>query len=285
MTVNSIFCLICMTLPFFIVTVLSKKTPIRVVEEPTSFGNSFQSNFHNPNELHKRVDAANFIGPEHLKHIYGRCFTLIDNAYKYSFCPFDNVTQHEQNFRWNPYNGILGVWSYWETKDGYFQSMIFKNGDDCNNLEKGAITRSVKVHLLCGTDNNVTKVWEPTTCNYELNFSTPLVCHKDSLLIYPMLNQSLRKEIDEIENDLESEILSKEGYKARVKKVYIEAGIIKEQGNFIKEVTTKSNTLNESLDKERHCGKEEIEELRKLRRKVKNYEQILRENNITFNNT
>lgn len=28
--------------------------------------------------------------------------------YKYVFCPFHNVTQHEQSFRWNAYSGILG---------------------------------------------------------------------------------------------------------------------------------------------------------------------------------
>lgn len=28
--------------------------------------------------------------------------------YKYEFCPFHNVTQHEQTFRWNAYSGILG---------------------------------------------------------------------------------------------------------------------------------------------------------------------------------
>lgn len=28
--------------------------------------------------------------------------------YKYELCPFHNVTQHEQTFRWNAYSGILG---------------------------------------------------------------------------------------------------------------------------------------------------------------------------------
>lgn len=28
--------------------------------------------------------------------------------YKYEFCPFHNVTQHEQTFRWNAYSGVLG---------------------------------------------------------------------------------------------------------------------------------------------------------------------------------
>ena len=30
------------------------------------------------------------------------------HRYKYEFCPFHNITQHEQSFRWNAYSGILG---------------------------------------------------------------------------------------------------------------------------------------------------------------------------------
>lgn len=30
------------------------------------------------------------------------------SRYKYELCPFHNITQHEQTFRWNAYSGILG---------------------------------------------------------------------------------------------------------------------------------------------------------------------------------
>lgn len=33
---------------------------------------------------------------------------LVCVRYKYDLCPFHNVTQHEQSFRWNAYSGILG---------------------------------------------------------------------------------------------------------------------------------------------------------------------------------
>lgn len=72
------------------------------------------------------------------------------------------------------------------------------------------MTELLQIHLSCGSNNNVTKVWEPSTCRYEMNFTTPLVCHEDSLLIYPTLNQSLRKKLDELETDLENKILTKE---------------------------------------------------------------------------
>lgn len=40
--------------------------------------------------------------------------------YKYEFCPFHNVTQHEQTFRWNAYSGILGcAGAGWELAVGY----------------------------------------------------------------------------------------------------------------------------------------------------------------------
>lgn len=39
-----------------------------------------------------------------------------------------------------------------------------------------------QVHLKCGEENKIISVKEPTTCNYELVFHTPLACPLDSLL-------------------------------------------------------------------------------------------------------
>ncbi|KAB0401641.1 hypothetical protein E2I00_007299 [Balaenoptera physalus] len=47
-------------------------------------------------------------GPVHLSRLSGKCFSLVESTYKYELCPFHNVTQHEQTFRWNAYSGILG---------------------------------------------------------------------------------------------------------------------------------------------------------------------------------
>lgn len=35
-------------------------------------------------------------------------YVCLLSRYKYEFCPFHNITQHEQTFRWNAYSGILG---------------------------------------------------------------------------------------------------------------------------------------------------------------------------------
>lgn len=128
--------------------IFARRTPIRIVEEPTSFGSSFQSNFQNPSQIQQRVNPASFSGPPHLRVLKEKCFTLLEESYKYSFCPFDNVTQHEQNFRWNPYNGILGVWSDWETKANNFKYMLFKGGDDCPSVTIGEKKKISKNSLI-----------------------------------------------------------------------------------------------------------------------------------------
>ncbi|KAJ7426012.1 hypothetical protein WISP_19978 [Willisornis vidua] len=52
-------------------------------------------------------------------------------GYKYEFCPFHNVTQHEQTFRWNAYSGILGIWHEWEIDNNTFVGMWMREGDSC----------------------------------------------------------------------------------------------------------------------------------------------------------
>lgn len=97
--------------------------------------------------------------------------------YKYEFCPFHNVTQHEQTFRWNAYSGILGIWHEWEIINNTFRGMWMRDGDSCHSR-----SRQSKVELTCGKSNRLAHVSEPSTCVYALTFETPLVCHPHSLL-------------------------------------------------------------------------------------------------------
>ncbi|TRY94858.1 hypothetical protein DNTS_026277 [Danionella cerebrum] len=158
---------------------------MKIVEEPNTFGLNNVLVSQN-NRLQAKISPSPVSGPPHLHRLTGKCFNYIEATYKYVFCPFHNVTQHEQSFRWNAYSGILGIWQEWEIQNNTFTGMWMREGDSCGNKN-----RQTKVLLLCGSKNKLASVSEPQTCVYSLTFETPLVCHSHSLLVYPGYNKLL----------------------------------------------------------------------------------------------
>ncbi|KAG8433034.1 hypothetical protein GDO86_017343 [Hymenochirus boettgeri] len=140
----------------------------------------------------------------------------------YEFCPFHNVTQHEQSFRWNAYSGILGIWQEWEIENNTFTAMWMREGDSCGNKN-----RQTKVLLVCGKSNKLSQVSEPSTCVYHLTFETPLVCHPHALLVYPTLSENLQEKWNEVEQSLYEELITKQGYGKLLKEIFQEAGYLK----------------------------------------------------------
>ncbi|XP_053132479.1 N-acetylglucosamine-1-phosphotransferase subunit gamma-like isoform X2 [Hemicordylus capensis] len=194
---------------------------MKVVEEPNSFG--LNNPFLPPsNRLQAKVAPSPASGPEHLLRLAGKCFSYVESMYKYEFCPFHNVTQHEQTFRWNAYSGILGIWHEWEIENNTFVGMWMRHGDSCE-----ARNRQTKVLLVCGTSNRLAHVSEPSTCVYSLTFETPLVCHLHSLLVYPSLPEVLRRKWDEAEQLLYEELITQQGYKKRLREIFEEARFLK----------------------------------------------------------
>ncbi|XP_022095555.1 N-acetylglucosamine-1-phosphotransferase subunit gamma-like [Acanthaster planci] len=202
------------------VSVISaRQVKMRMVNEPINTGQTWGNN--EPEILKPKVKPANFSGPPHLKRLVGRCFSKTVNSYKYELCPFQNVTQHEQSLRWNPYSGILGIWQEWQIEGNVFKSMLMTEGDQC--LDK---SRKVTVHLECGALNSITNVSEPTTCEYAIVFVTPLVCHPHSLLVYPTLSEALRSRWDEIEGELFNEEITLQGYQKKLTQIFQDAGYV-----------------------------------------------------------
>lgn len=181
----------------------------------------WQNNDAQTDALVPKVKPANFSGPPHLRALLGKCYQLVENSYKYEVCPFQNITQHEQSTRWNPYSGILGNWYDWEIENNTFISMTYKNGDDC-----GQKSRQVSVRLQCGKRTAIVAVSEPSTCCYSMNLSTPLVCHPDSLLVYPVLSKALQQKWDSLEGRLYREEITRQGYNKMLHKVFEEAGLV-----------------------------------------------------------
>ncbi|TWW81423.1 N-acetylglucosamine-1-phosphotransferase subunit gamma [Takifugu flavidus] len=221
---------------------------MKIVEEPNAFGLNNPLLSHE-SRLQPKVNPSPVSGN--------------DLKYKYEFCPFHNVTQHEQIFRWNAYSGILGIWQEWEITNNTFTGMWMREGDTC-----GTKNRETKVTLICSTRSKVAQVSEPTTCTYSLTFETPLVCHPHSLLVYPILSERLQSEWDEAEQARYEELITEQGYNNLMKDIFEEAGLLKSQKVKIPllEATTASDThtsmhkCSEDLEKQR----EEIERLRAL---------------------
>ena len=57
----------------------------------------------------------------------------------------------------------------------------------------------VKVLLVCGNRTEIKGVTEPQMCQYVAELSTPLVCHRDSMLVFPTLTSDLQDAWDELE--------------------------------------------------------------------------------------
>ncbi|XP_008144588.2 N-acetylglucosamine-1-phosphotransferase subunit gamma [Eptesicus fuscus] len=194
---------------------------MKVVEEPNTFG------LNNPflpqtSRLQPKRDPSPVSGPAHLFRLSGKCFSLVESTYKYEFCPFHNVTQHEQTFRWNAYSGILGIWHEWEIANNTFSGMWMRDGDSCHSR-----SRQSKVELTCGKSNRLAHVSEPSTCVYALTFETPLVCHPHSLLVYPALPTALQQRWDQVEQDLADELITSQGYEKLLRALFQDAGYLK----------------------------------------------------------
>ncbi|XP_053550925.1 N-acetylglucosamine-1-phosphotransferase subunit gamma [Bombina bombina] len=244
---------------------------MKIVEEPNTFGlnNPFLPQ---PNRLQPKTEPSAVSGPPHLFRLAGKCFSFVESTYKYEFCPFHNVTQHEQSFRWNAYSGILGIWQEWEIENNTFSGMWMREGDSCGNKN-----RQTKILLVCGRSNKLSQVSEPSTCIYFLTFETPLVCHPHSLLVYPALVETLQSKWDTAEQSLYDGLITEQGYRKSLRSIFQEAGYLKKTtGNEsnVKENETESTQL-ESLDK---CRKAYSD----LSKEIKRLEGILDLNDITY---
>ncbi|KAM5151993.1 N-acetylglucosamine-1-phosphotransferase subunit gamma [Mantella aurantiaca] len=245
-------------------------TKMKIVEEPNSFGlnNPFLSH---TNKLQPRTSPSPLSGPSHLFRLTGKCFSFVESTYKYDFCPFHNITQHEQTYRWNAYSGILGIWHEWEIENNTFTGMWMRDGDPC-----GTKNRQTKVLLVCGTSNKLAAVSEPSTCVYSMTFKTPLVCHPHSLLVYPTLNKELRKKWDDIEQSLYDGLITEQGYRRLLREIFQEANYLKSTAGKIEGKENQSEPRSfETLEQCNVAHNELSEEVKRLK-------SILDKNGISY---
>ncbi|XP_054454557.1 N-acetylglucosamine-1-phosphotransferase subunit gamma [Anoplopoma fimbria] len=243
---------------------------MKIVEEPNTFGlnNPFVAQ---ASRLQPKVTPSPVSGPSHFHRLSGKCFSLTESTYKYELCPFHNITQHEQSFRWNAYSGILGIWHEWEMANNTFTGMWMRDGDTC-----GTRNRETKVIFVCSASSKLAQVSEPSTCVYSLTFETPLVCHPHSLLVYPTLSEKLQREWDEAEQARYEGLITEQGYTSLLKDIFEDAGLLKSQ-------KVKKKQPESAADSETHNSLQKCtEDFQKQREEIERLRALLTQHNIPF---
>ncbi|ESL07854.1 hypothetical protein TRSC58_04453 [Trypanosoma rangeli SC58] len=111
-----------------------------------------------------------------LRTLNNECFTLDVKSYTYELCPFKDTHQYDKGSTHGPNMGRWekfgdSTYSLWSTT-GDYTHMIYENGDRCWN----GVPRMSDVHVVCGPENKLTQVEEPSMCRYSMVFQTPAVC-------------------------------------------------------------------------------------------------------------
>ncbi|KAJ1067414.1 hypothetical protein K5549_010532 [Capra hircus] len=191
---------------------------MKVVEEPNTFG------LNNPflpqtSRLQPKRDPSPVSGPAHLSRLSGKCFSLVESTYKYELCPFHNVTQHEQTFRWNAYSGILGIWHEWEITNNTFRGMWMRDGDACQSRN-----RQSKVGSGGGRRGAVGARVGRGGVGGQRGSAQPVSIGPS---VYPTLPVALQQRWDQLEQDLVDELITAQGYEKSLRAIFEDAGYLK----------------------------------------------------------
>lgn len=101
----------------------------------------------------------------------GECFEYTDLEYIYKLCLYDKATQRSKS---GGTDVSLGHWHSWVGPAGNkYIKMKYDRGITCWN----GPARSTIVTLLCGTEDKLTSVTEPSRCEYAMEFTTPALCN------------------------------------------------------------------------------------------------------------
>jgi protein kinase C substrate 80K-H len=110
-------------------------------------------------------------GPDDVfAQLVDRCVEAHVDKYVYKVCPFHQAEQLEGG-----HGPRLGTWKGFDDSG---EHMLFDDGDVCWQ----GPNRSMTVRIHCGATETLTKVAEPSRCEYTAEMTTPAVCNKDSLM-------------------------------------------------------------------------------------------------------
>jgi len=112
------------------------------------------------NTKHMSVDLGKSVG---FAVLVDECFDKLISGYKWELCMFKSARQGATS---------VGKWYKWSPDRP--NTMLYTSGQKCYN----GPSRSLKVHLTCHLTEEILSVEEPSTCEYEMEFGTPLVCDR-----------------------------------------------------------------------------------------------------------
>ncbi|AIN99210.1 hypothetical protein LPMP_260970 [Leishmania panamensis] len=126
----------------------------------------------------KRLSPPTITTEELLLTLEGMEFNLDNNEHTYKIIMFDRIEQCD--LEKVSYSILLGKWnsfaestySTWTKDTRDFSRMIYDDGLECWNSG----SRRVEVHLVCGPENKLVMVEEPSFCKYSMMFETPAIC-------------------------------------------------------------------------------------------------------------
>lgn len=98
--------------------------------------------------------------------IIDECISEDIDKYKYEICFMKTVKQDSL---------LMGNFDHREGNNTF----IYLHGEKCWNGPE----RSVKVEVVCGIENKIVNVVEPSTCVYEMKFETPVICKNSNKVL------------------------------------------------------------------------------------------------------
>ena len=110
-------------------------------------------------------------GPDDVyAQLVDRCVEAYVDKYTYKVCPFHQVDQLEDG-----HGPRLGSWKGFDESG---EHMLFDNGDVCWQ----GPNRSMTVRIRCGATETLTKVAEPSRCEYTAEMTTPAACSEERVV-------------------------------------------------------------------------------------------------------
>jgi len=122
--------------------------------------------------------SLDFGDDERFAPLHDKCFDFEDREYVYTLCPFKEASQKGRT------GGSfvnLGKWGSWNgPEDNKYSEMLYEKGQSCWN----GPARSVKVIISCGIDHQIISVSEPSRCEYQMEFLSPVACEKPNDVLH-----------------------------------------------------------------------------------------------------
>ena len=100
-----------------------------------------------------------------------RCVETKVDKYTYRVCPFSEAEQAE-----DARDTSLGSWTGFDEAG---EHMLFEGGEQC----WGGPQRSMTVRVKCGAEETLSRVAEPSRCEYSAEMTTPAACSEAQVAV------------------------------------------------------------------------------------------------------